>query len=483
MGECNIGAEKTCPHAAIILTGPALRRIIRSVKDSTVVHPPLTSAILRRSYRKTFPSAVRGEGVYLWDADGKRYLDFSGSAAVNLIGHGVAEIPAAMVDQARQLEFVHSSQFTTPVAEAYAQELLAFAGDNFRGGGVFFTCGGSEATETALKLVRQYQVEVGQTARYQVLSRTQSYHGATLGALAVSGNKRRREIYLPMVREFAHVGLPYCYRCAYGCKDCARQYAAEVERAIELARGEAAAFIFEPVSGATLGAAVPPEGYLEQVAEICQHHGVLMIADEVMTGMGRTGRNFAVEHWGVTPDILIAAKGLASGYAPLGAVIATKKVVDAIASGSGALLHGFTYNAHPIAMAAGRAVLAHVKRDKLVQAADSRGDGTTGADLGRALGRLRDLKSVGDVRGIGMLWGVEFVADKASKRTFSPELNFAGRVGQAAAKRGLMLYPMQGCVDGVSGDHLLIAPPAVITAKQIAWAVGQLSAAIEDASG
>lgn len=441
------------------------------------------SAILRRSFRKAFPVAVRGEGVYLWDADGKRYLDFSGSAAVNFIGHGVAEIPAAMAEQARQLEFVHSSQFTTPVAEAYAQELLEFAGENFRGGGVFFTCGGSEAVESALKLARQYQVEIGQTRRCQVLSRAQGYHGATLGALAVSGNRRRREIYLPMVREFAHVGLPYCYRCAYSCSDCARQYAGELERAIESARDEVAGFIFEPVSGATLGAAVPPDGYLEQAAEICRRHGVLMIADEVMTGMGRTGRNFADEHWGVAPDILVAAKGLSSGYAPLGAVIATKKVVDTIASGSGTLLHGFTYNAHPIAMAAGQAVLAHVKRNQLVQAADSRCDGTTGANLRRALGRLRGLKTVGDVRGIGLLWGVEFVADKASKRAFAPELTFAGRVGQAAAKRGLMLYPMQGCVDGLAGDHLLIAPPAVITAEQITWAVEQLCAAIEEVAG
>jgi adenosylmethionine-8-amino-7-oxononanoate aminotransferase len=452
------------------------------VPDSTTIKPSSASAILRRSYRKAFPTVVRGEGVYLWDVDGKRYLDFAGSAAVNFIGHGVREISAAMAEQGRQLEFVHSSQFTTPVAETYARELLEFAGENFRGGGVFFTCGGSEATDTALKLARQYQVEIGQGQRYQVLSRTQGYHGATLGALAVSGNKRRREIYLPMVREFAHIGLPYCYRCAYGCKDCGRQYAAELERAIEAARGEVAGFIFEPVSGATLGAAVPPDGYLEQIAEICRRHGVLLIADEVMTGMGRTGRNFAVEHWEVAPDILIAAKGLASGYAPLGAVLATKKVVDAIASGSGTLLHGFTYNAHPIVMAAGRAVLERVKAGKLVAAADSRVEGTTGASLGSALRGLQALRNVGDVRGIGMLWGVEFVADKASKRPSPAEVNFAGQVGQAGARRGLMLYPMQGCVDGTLGDHVLIAPPAVITAEQIAWAVEQLSAAIEEAA-
>src|SRR5271169_4175928 len=296
------------------------------------------SAVLRRSFRRDFPSAVRGEGVYLWDAKGNRYLDLAGSAAVNFIGHGVAEISAAMAGQAAKLEFVHTSQFTTPVAEEYAEELLAFAGEHFRGGAVYFTCGGSESIETALKLARQYQVEIGQAARYQVLSRNQSYHGSTLGALAVSGNKRRREMYLPMVREFAHVAFPYCYRCAYdctdGCRNCGQEYAADLEKAIQAADGQAAAFIFEPVSGATLGAVVPPPGYLQSVAEICRRHGVLLIADEVMTGMGRTGRNFAVEHWEVSPDILVTAKGLSSGYAPLGAVVASKKVVDAIAVGS-----------------------------------------------------------------------------------------------------------------------------------------------------
>ncbi len=427
---------------------------------------------------------MRGEGVYVWDSEGKRYLDFCGSAAVNLIGHGVQEIPVAMAEQAKQLEFVHTSQFTTPVAEEYARELIEFAGENFCGGAVYFTCGGSESVETALKLARQYQVEIGQGKRYQVLSRTQSYHGSTLGALSVSGNPRWREIYLPMVREWAHVGIPYCYRCHYdctdGCRNCGQEYAAELARAIESAKGEAAAFIFEPVSGATLGAVVPPPGYLERIAEVCRRHGVLLIADEVMTGMGRTGRNFAVEHWGVAPDILITAKGLSSGYAPLGAVIATRKVVDAIASG--VFLHGFTYNAHPVSLAAGRAVLRYLQRQKLVQAADAANDQSAAAKLKHSLSALLDLKTVGDVRGIGVLQGVEFVADKNSKQPFDPRLNFASRVTAAALKRGLLVYPMQGCVDGVAGDHLLIAPPAVITAGQIDWAVGQLADAIGEAS-
>ena len=505
--------------------------------DSTT---PSRSSVLRRSFKKDFPAAVRGEGVHLWDTANKKYLDFSGSAAVNFIGHGVQKISAAMAAQAAKLEFVHTSQFTTPIAEEYAQELLAFAGENFRGGAVYFTSGGSESIETALKLARQYQVEIGESRRYQILSRKQSYHGSTLGALSVSGNRRRREIYLPMIREFAHVAMPYCYRCAFDCTDscrnCGQQYAVELDRAIAAANGEAAAFIFEPLSGATLGAVVPPPGYLQSVAEICRRHGVLLIADEVMTGMGRTGRNFAVEHWlgqnklgqnkkenneneeskneknrseknknqkngkkkippganlSLAPDILVTAKGLSSGYAPLGAVIASKKVIDAIANGSGAFLHGFTFNAHPISLAAGRAVLHHLQSTNLIAAADSTRPGTAAAQLKDALESLHDNDRndnhrsgsvIGDVRGLGLLWAVEFVADQNSKRPFAPELNFAGRVAAAAMTRGLLVYPMQGCVDGTSGDHLLLAPPAVITKEEITWSVTQLRAAVDEAA-
>ncbi len=422
--------------------------------------------------------------MYLWDASGNRYLDFSGSAAVNFIGHGVQEIVAAMSEQAKRLEFVHSSQFTTPIAENYARELLNFAGPRFEGGCVYFTSGGSEGIETALKLARQYQIEVGQTKRYQIISRGQSYHGSTLGALAVSGNRRRRQMYLPMVREFAHVAFPYCYRCAYdctdGCRHCGQEYARDLEKAIEAANGEAAAFIFEPVSGATLGAVTPPTGYLQSVAEICRRHGVLLIADEVMTGMGRTGRNFAVDHWDVAPDILVTAKGLSSGYAPLGAVIATKKVADAIATGSGAFLHGFTYNSHPISLAAGQAVLNVIQREQLVKRADGEHQNSAAVTMRTSLEKLKALPTVGDVRGIGLLWGIEFVVDKASKKPFPPETNFAGRVATAAIKQGLLVYPMQGCVDGIAGDHLLIAPPAAITREQIDWAVRQLGNAIEE---
>ena len=444
------------------------------------------SALLRRSFRKTFPPAVRGEGAYLWDAQGKQYLDFSGSAAVNFIGHGVGEIVDAMTEQARSLEFVHGTQFTTPVAEEYASELLQFAGENFRGGSVYFCSGGSEAIETALKLARQYQVEIGNFGRSQIISREQSYHGSTLGAVAVSRNKRRREIYRPMVREFSTVSAPYCYRCAYDCTDscynCGQEYALEIEAAIAAAERKVAAVILEPVSGATLGAVVPPRGYLEKVADICHKNEVLLIADEVMSGVGRTGRNFAVDHWGVAPDIIVTAKGLSSGYAPLGAVIVSQNVVETIATGTGSFIHGFTYSSHPISLAAGRAVLKYIEKNDLVKAADSDRETAIAAKLKEALIQLEDLNFVGDVRGIGLLWAVEFVSDKSSKAPLPFEKNFAGRVAQAAVERGLLVYPMQGCADGDCGDHILIAPPAVITEQQIGWACEQLGAAIQEAS-
>jgi len=441
------------------------------------------AALFTRSFHKSFPVAVRGEGVWLWDKSGKRYLDLGGSAAVNFIGHGVREIGEAMAAQSARLEFVHSSQFVTEEAEAFAADVLEFAGKNFAGGAVYFTDGGSEAVETALKLARQYQVEIGQKPRFQILSRKQSYHGATLGALAVSGNLKRREIYLPMVREFEHVAMPYCYRCVYdcadGCYNCGLEYAAELERALDASQ-EAAGFIFEPVSGATLGAVTPPAGYLQRIAELCRARGVLLLADEVMTGFGRTGRNFACEHWNIAPDVLIVAKGIASGYVPLGAVIANARVVEALAAGGGVFTHGFTYNAHPVAVAGGAAVLKRLRAHKLVEAADSE-SGVAGQAMKENLARLRELPSVGDVRGIGLLWGVEFVKDKKSKQPFDAAMTYSAKVAARAAARGVMTYPMQGCVDGYRGDHLLLAPPAVITPEEVRWAVDELTAAIQEA--
>lgn len=437
-------------------------------------------ALFTRSLKKAYPVAVRGEGPWLWDASGNRFLDFSASAVVSFIGHGDRDVARAVADQFHQLEFVHSSQFVTDVAEQFAQEILDFAGPHFSGGAVFFTSGGSEANETALKLARQYQVEVGQEGRNQVLCRTQAYHGATIGAMSLSDNRKRKEIYSPLLQEFPRVSTPYCYRCRYGCDHCADQYAAEVDVALEQYGDSLAAFFFEPISGATIGAAVPPEGYLQRASEACRAKGVLVVADEVMTGFGRTGRNFAVDHWGVSPDLLVVGKGIASGYVPLGAVIASQKIVETIAAGSGALVHGFTYNAHATGCAAGREVLR--KTSMLVSEASSEDprQECPGTWMRNSLHRLRDRASVGDVRGKGLLWAVEFVADKMTKAPFAACRGYASQVAAAAMRRGLMTYPMQGCVDGINGDHLVLAPPATIEEEEIFFAVEQLTAAIHE---
>ena len=452
-------------------------------------HPKVNahgSAVLHRSLNKTYPVAVRGHGVWLFDAAGHKVLDFASSAVVNFIGHGDAAIARAMAEQASRLEFAHSSNFTTEVAEQFARELEEFAGPEFRDGVVFFTSGGSESVESALKLARQYQVETGHAERYQIVSRWQSYHGATLGALAVSGNHVRRSIYLPMLRVFPKARIPYCYRCPFdcsnGCADCGLKYAAEVEQAIAQTNGTAAAFIMEPVSGATLGAAAPPPSYIRRVAEICREQNVLLIADEVMTGFGRTGRRFAMDHYGVAPDIIATGKGISSGYAPLGAVITQRHIVDAIANGTGTLLHGFTYNGHPVCVAAGRAAFERLQERRLVEAADSDQSGSVASLLEDELQKLWTLDCVGDVRGRGLLWAIEFVEDKKTKEAFPAGREFAGRVNELAMKRGVMLYPMQGCADGNRGDHVMVAPPAVITPDEVRWAVRQVGEAIGEAA-
>lgn len=436
------------------------------------------SSLLPRSFTKNYPVAARAEGSRIWDIDGREYVDLSGSAAVNFVGFGVEDIAECMASQARKLPFVHSSQFTSEIAERFATEVLEFAG--FEGGAVFFTCGGSEAVESALKLARQYQVETGHPERFEIISRHQAYHGATLGALAVSGNLARREIYLPMVREFEHVRTPYCYRCPFLCENCGHKHAEELRKAIDHAAGRAAAFIGEPMSGATLGAVAPPAGYWPEIAAICREHDLLLIADEVMTGFGRTGRNFAMKHWGVVPDILVAGKGIGSGYAPLGAVIASQRVVEALRNGSGSLIHGFTYNAHPVSMAAGAAVLDRIRGGDMVKGADSH-QGAIGKPFSQALHALAKHEVVGDVRGLGLLWGVEFVEDRATKKSFPAELKFSSRVAAAAMKRGVLTYPMQGSLDGIAGDHLLLAPPAV-ELDRLLEAVHLLGEAIEEAS-
>ena len=429
----------------------------------------MTSALFPRNFRKTYPEAVRGDGCYIVTADGRRILDAAGSAAVVSIGHGVAAVGQAMAEQAQHLAFAHTSQFQTAIAERLAARVLALAPPAFRKGGrVYFTSGGSEATETALKLARQYFLERGQPQRVRMVARWQSYHGSTLGAMAVSGNTRRREKFLPMLPDWGHIAPCYCYRCPLGLKypECDVACADELEKFVAgVAPETVAAFLFEPVVGATLGAVAPPLGtpnYVQRLADICRRHGILLIADEVMTGMGRTGKPFAVEHWGVTPDIILVGKGIASGYAPLGAVIVAPHVVDAIANGSAAFDHGFTYQMHPVSMAASHAVLDVLEERRLFERV-----APMGAALLEALAPLRALPIVGDVRGMGLLIGVEFVRNAATREPFPAEANVAERIRLAALEQGVAVYPTQGCVDGRAGDHILLAPPFILGNHEI----------------
>jgi adenosylmethionine-8-amino-7-oxononanoate aminotransferase len=434
------------------------------------------SGLFSRNFKKTFPVAVRGEGCWIIASDGRRFLDASGQAAVVSIGHGVQEIGRAMAEQSSQIAFAHTSQFHSAPAEKLAARLLALAPANFRNGGrVYFTSGGSEATETAIKLVRQYHLETGQKERYRVLSRRQSYHGSTLGAMSVSGNVARRAPYEPLIADWGHIAPCFCYHCPFEktFPQCELACADDLQAHLDgNKKSDAAAFIFEPVVGATLGAAVPPDGYVARIAEICRKNGILLIADEVMTGLGRTGKAFAVEYWGVEPDMILVGKGIASGYAPLGAVLVSARVVDAFERGSGAFMHGFTYQAHPVSTAAGNAVFDYLESHKLFERVNP-----AGRNLREALTSLLAHRHVGDVRGLGLLLGVEFVNDKTTREPFPKSENIAEKIRQACLEENVLTYPTQGCVDGLRGDHILLAPPFTISPEESA----QIARAIRSA--
>jgi adenosylmethionine-8-amino-7-oxononanoate aminotransferase len=438
---------------------------------------PASSSLFSRNLRKDYPVAVKGQGCWITDLQGRRFLDASGQAAVVNIGHGVAEIGAAMAEQSTRLAFAHTSQFHSAAAEKLASRLLALAPASFRGGGrVYFTSGGSEATETAIKLARQYFLERGDAARYRVLSRRQNYHGSTLGAMTVSGNLARKAPYEPLLADWGHVAPCFCYRCPFGktFPGCGIACAEDLDELLRAGSGDtAAAFIFEPVVGATLGAAAPPEGYAARIAGICRQRGILLIADEVMSGMGRTGKTFAVEHWGIAPDMILVGKGIASGYAPLGAVLVAPHVVEAFERGSGAFQHGFTYQAHPVSVAAGNAVLDFLESHNLVARVSS-----AGKTLREALQPLLQHGNVGEIRGLGLLLGIEFVRDKASREPFAREENIAERIRQAAFAEGVLTYPTQGCVDGMRGDHILLAPPFTISEEESSIIANALHAAV-----
>jgi hypothetical protein len=424
-----------------------------------------STPLFSRNLRKSYPVAVKGEGCWIVDAEGKSYLDASGQAAVVSIGHGVQEIGRAMAEQSGRIAFAHTTQFHSESAEILAARVLAIAPHNFQDGGrVYFTSGGSEATETAIKLARQYFLESGQPARYRVVSRRQSYHGSTLGAMVVSGNVARRAPYAPLIPEWGHVAPCFCYHCPFDktFPECNLACADDLDAFLRTNDASSvAAFLFEPIVGATLGAVPAVDGYTMRIAEICRKHGILLIADEVMTGMGRTGKPFSSEHWGLEPDMILTGKGIASGYAPLGAVLVAPRLVEAFEKGSAAFMHGFTYQAHPVATAAGNAVFDYLEAHKLFARVTPAGE-----TLRRTLATLESHPNVGQVRGSGLLQGVEFVKRKETRAPFPREAGIADKIKQAALEKNVLLYPGQGCVDGVRGDHVLLAPPFIIKPEE-----------------
>jgi adenosylmethionine-8-amino-7-oxononanoate aminotransferase len=424
------------------------------------------SHVFPRVLGRDLPTAVRAEGASIWDAEGKRYLDAAGGAVVVGIGHGDPDVVRAMAEQAEQVGYVHGTQFTTESLELYAKELATLLPmDEAR---IYPVSGGSEAVETALKLARAYHLARGEETRHKVIARLGSYHGNTLGALDASGREPLRRPYLPWLGRAVHVPAAYEYRCPNPDhpEGCGAWHAGQLDEAIRReGAGTVACFIAEPIAGATLGAAVPSDDYWPSVAEVCRQHGVLLIADEVMTGFGRTGAWFASRHWNLRPDILVAGKGASSGYWPLGLAACSGDVFDAVTSGG--FVHGFTYSHSGVGAGVARAVLAKLRDGDLVDAARTKGD-LLMKELEAA---LDDHPHVGDVRGRGLMVGVELVADRETKQPFERGARVTERVVAAAKEAGLLLYSSTGCADGVDGDLIMFGPPFVITEGEIGEAV------------
>ena len=440
--------------------------------------PNAKTRVLHRSSVATPPRAVRGEGIYIFDENGKSYLDACSGAAVSCLGHSDADVRAAMHAQIDQIAYAHSGFFSSDAMEELADDLIAHAPDGMDK--VYFVSGGSEATEAALKMARQYYLEIGQPERKYVIARRQSYHGNTLGALSVGGNMWRRQQFEPLLITATHIAPVYQYRdqrdgeseAEYGLR-----VANELETAIlELGAQNVATFVAEPVVGATLGAVAPVPGYFKRVREICDQYGVLLILDEVMCGMGRTGTLHAIEQEGISGDIQTIAKGLGAGYQPIGAVLVSKKINDAIANGSGFFQHGHTYQGHATACAAALATQRAIRERDLLTNVVKQGENL--ADGLRA--KLGQHPFVGDIRGRGLFRGVELVANRETKDPFDPTMKINAKVKKAAFARGLMAYPMGGTIDGVRGDHVLFAPAFIVTEDDVAKIVDLFAAALDD---
>jgi len=434
------------------------------------------TAVFHRHLSRGYPTAVSGEGVYLRDSEGRDYIDASGGAAVSCLGHGHPEVLEAMRAQLGRLAYAHTSFFTTEVAEELAADLVRRAPAGMTH--AYFVSGGSEGVEAALKMARQYYVEIGQPGRSRFIARRQSYHGNTLGALAVGGNAWRRAQFAPLLVDVEHVSPCYEYRDRavgetpeqYG-ERLARELDATIER---LGPERVIAFVAETVGGATAGVLTPVPGYFRRVREVCDRHGVLLILDEVMCGMGRCGTLHACEAEGVVPDLMVIAKGLGGGYQPIGAVLAQGRIVDAMREGSGFFQHGHTYIGHATACAAALAVQRVIERDGLVAQVRSRGERLM-QGLRSALG---DHPNIGDIRGRGLFVGLEFVRDRDSREAFDPTLQLHATLKRIAMEHGLMCYPMGGTIDGRRGDHVLLAPPFIVSEDEIDEIVLRLQRAI-----
>jgi adenosylmethionine-8-amino-7-oxononanoate aminotransferase len=437
--------------------------------------------ILHRSANAVYPVAVSGSGLEIVDAHDRRYLDASGGAAVSCLGHGHPDVIAALHRQLDALAYAHTAFFTTEPAERLADRLVenAPAGIDH----VYLVSGGSEAMEAALKMARQYFVETGEPQRNAIVARRQSYHGNTLGALATGGNAWRRAQFEPLLIETHHIDPCYAYRLQRdGESDAA--YAERAARALEdklleLGPDRVIAFVAETVVGATAGAVPPVADYFKRIRAICDRYGVLLILDEVMCGMGRTGSLHACEQEGVAPDLMTIAKGLGGGYQPIGAVLLTRRIFEAFANGSGAFQHGHTYMGHPMAAAAALAVQDVIQRDNLIANVVAMGS----LFQRRLAERFANDPFVGDIRGRGLFRALELVEDRASKRPFDPALKVHARIKSAAMARGLMVYPMGGTIDGAEGDHVLLAPPFIVNAAQIEAIVERLGEAVDAALG
>lgn len=422
-----------------------------------------------------------GDGCYLIDSTGKQYLDGSGGAAVSCLGHGDREVIAAIKSQLEAAAFAHTGFFTSEPAESLAKLLTDNTPDSLAR--VYFVSGGSEAVEASLKLARQYFVEKGETQRHKVIARRQSYHGNTIGALATGGNEWRRATFGPMLPETSHIAPCYAYRgqqAAESLKDYGERVAAELEQEIlRLGEEQVMAFVAEPVVGATLGAVPSVEGYFAKIRDICNRYGVLLILDEVMCGIGRTGSLFACEQDAVAPDIVTIAKGLGAGYQPVGAMICTEEIYQTIGKGSGFFQHGHTYLAHPTACAAGLAVVSAILERNLVERCKVQGNKMMSV-LQERLGKHQFVgEFVGDIRGRGLFLGVELVRDRESKTPFDHTHGLHKKIKSAAFDGGLICYPMGGTIDGKSGDHVLLAPPFIINDDQVDELVDKLATAIE----